>query len=882
MLIPVYFQTGGFQSNIIKTKQTAGIIQHTATIRRPMQTDLPIWQLHNALRAAWRTHNRFVLIAPTGSGKTTQVCQMMAQDETLAKDRHIVILQPRRVAARSVARRVADEMGVALGSVVGYQVRFEDALSPDTRIAFVTEGVLLRWLQDDPALGRVGAILFDEFHERTLFSDVALAIAKQLQNRTRPDLLLGVLSATLEAQPVAAYLGNCPILEAEGRQFPVEIHYQGWRDDADIWERAAEKVDQILRETDEGDILVFMPGAYEIARTLEEIRRALSRAPRQNVIVLPLHGELPPEEQDRAFIPTPYRRVIVSTNVAETSVTIPGIRYVVDSGLARIARYDPQRGLDTLHIEPISQASADQRAGRAGRIAPGVCYRLWSEADHARRPARNTPEIQRTDLAEAVLLLYSLGQTDVAGFDFLDKPQPERLRHAEELLSLLGAIEIGRGLTPLGRQMIRLPMHPRYARMVIEASRYGCVREVALLAALVSGRDLFTRLDRNDQSARRNRERLYQAAGRLAGQSDFFVLSQAFAHAVQHNFNPKACYSHGIHPHAAREVAQAYRQIIGLCEQAGLGSSISTKEMPLLPPTMKEAAGEGVARCHLAGFIDQLAVRTSSGTDEFELAGGRRGTLMDESAVKRALLIVVSEMREIVTRAGSRLNLIGLASAIKPEWVRALNPPGLSERVEYVYERLNKRVVAGQVLRYHDLIIAGRPLDPAEFDLDEAARTLAREFSNQLDTLPACTHELKQWLLRVRLVSELVPELGLPTIDRAFIERALTIAWRGVLTLKEAVERPLSAAFERLLTVEQRAALERLAPSTIELMPGKSVRIVYLDGSPPEAAIKLDEARRLTVQPAIVEGRQPLRLRLYGPDNSIVGVVDDVRLLNRT
>lgn len=835
-----------------------------------MQTDLPIWELHEDLRAAWRRHNRLVLIAPTGSGKTTQVCQMLAQDGRVPADRQIVVLQPRRVAARSVARRVAEEMGATLGREVGYQVRFEDALAPDTRIAFVTEGILLRWLHGDPTLSRVGAILFDEFHERNLLGDVALAIVKRLQAERRPDLLAIVMSATLEARPVADYLGGCPVLEAQGRQFPVDIRYQAWDDDADVWERAAAQVGDIVRRTSVGDILVFMPGAYEIARTMDEIRRALGREQRDSVVVLPLHGELPPQDQDRAFIPTPYRRVIVSTNVAETSVTIPGIRYVVDSGLARVARYDPRRGVDTLHIEPISQASADQRAGRAGRIAPGVCYRLWSEADHAQRPARNTPEIQRTDLAEVVLLLYSLGQTDVAGFDFLDKPQPERLRHAEDLLALLGAIEIGRGLTPLGRQMLRLPMHPRYARMVIEATRFGCVRDAALLAALVSGRDLFTRLDRNDKSdavriTRRNRERFY-----VSNQSDYFTLAKAFEHAAQNDFNAKACYSHGVNPHAAREVALAYRQIVSLCEQAGLTTPA---------PAGSEGRSEDVARCHLAGFIDQLAVRKSSGTDEFDLAGGRHGALMDESAVKRALLIVVSEMREITTRSGSRLNLIGLASAVEPAWVRALNPPGLSEQAEYVYDRLNKRVVAGRVLRYHDLLIGGVPLDPAAFDLDAAAQTLAREFSDQLGKLPGWTHELKQWLLRLRLVGSLMPELGLPGVDRALIERGLAAAWRGALTFKEAAQRPLLPAFEALLTPEQRAALEQMAPTCIELRPGKATRIVYAEDGPPEVAVNLEDARRLTAHPSIVAGRQPLRLRLNGADNKPLGATDDVTRL---
>ncbi len=792
-----------------------------------MQLELPIHELGDQLRRAWRTHSNLVLVAPTGSGKTTQVCQLLHADGVLngkGARKRIVILQPRRVAARSVAKRVAEEMNVDLSGLVGYQVRFDERLTAATEIAFVTEGILLRWLQSDPELSNIGAVLFDEFHERNLLSDIALALCKQLQQTARPDLLLIVMSATLEAGPVAAYLGphprplsresefagegsRTPILESQGRSYPVDIQYQDWDDDGPVWERAAAKVSEIMRTTSEGDVLVFMPGMFEIQRTIEEVRRSqISDAAGQTPAVLMLHGEMSPREQDRVFATTDYRRVIVATNVAETSITIPGIRYVVDSGQARVARYEPGRGVNTLHIEAISQASADQRAGRAGRVAPGVAYRLWSQKNHAARPIKNTPEVQRTELSSVVLQLHAFGVSDVETFDFLDKPSATRIRAAEALLLSLGAVSPllrGEGLgvrseyciTEMGQQMLQIPAHPRYARMLLEAQKYNCVREIALMAALVSGRDLLVRLTRDDKITRRNRESLIKKGDNA---SDFFLLANAFEHAAKNNFEGKACFSFGINAHVAREVAQAFAQLIGICEEAGLLRP-NDEEMrregdeesphPIIPSSPHLlASAEAIARCHLVGFVDHLAVRTSTGSEEFDLIGGKRCTLMDESIVGRNMLIVVSEMREITTRRdgrdGEKLTLLGFGSAVKADWVRELNPPGLSEQVEYVYDRLNKRVVAGRVLRYQDLLIGGARVD--ELDPARAAQVLADEFAHQLNKLP-------QWgTLKPMIANK-------PGLTREDVAATLARAWQGVTTFEDAEDVNLVPFFRELI-----------------------------------------------------------------------------------
>ncbi|HLP77233.1 MAG TPA: helicase-related protein, partial [Candidatus Paceibacterota bacterium] len=415
------------------------------------ETSLPIWEIHSQIIDALRSGNRLILSAPTGSGKTTQVPQMLLQSGLLDKGQ-VVILQPRRLAARLLAARVAQELGVKLGREVGYQIRFENVTSPETRIRFVTEGILLRQMIDDPNLPGVAALLFDEFHERHLYGDITLARALDVQETTRPDLKLAVMSATLDAdlladyfsknrQPPTANRQSVSVLTSAGRTFPVEIRYAAepsYTDKRPIWEQAADAFSRYVRSGGTGDVLVFMPGGFEIFQTIEAIRHTDES---RGFILLPLHGELAPKDQDAAVARYPQPKVVVSTNVAETSLTIDGVRLVIDSGQARIPRFDANRGINTLLVEKISQSSADQRAGRAGRTAPGVCMRLWSREEHSHRDAQELPEIKRLDLAEVVLTLKAAGIDDLRSFRWLEAPDELSLAHAEELLTDLGALK---------------------------------------------------------------------------------------------------------------------------------------------------------------------------------------------------------------------------------------------------------------------------------------------------------------------------------------------------------------------------------------------------------------------------------------------------------
>ena len=873
-----------------------------------MNSSLPIWQIHAGILAQLTADSRLVLVAPTGSGKTTQVPQMLL-DAGLAGDKKVVVLQPRRVAARTVAARVAWERQCQLGHEVGYQVRFDDQTSLGTRICYITEGILLRWLQDDVCLPDVGVVLFDEFHERNLLSDVSLALVKQIQETSRPDLKIVVMSATLDAKPVARYLsrtrdceppravepcnGNaaamepgtnpsgaseCPILISEGRAFGVEVCYLDHTDARPVSEQAADAVERIVRSREPGDILVFMPGMAEINSTIGALRAIRST---EQLALIPLHGDLPPEDQDRAFVPHPNRKVIVATNVAETSVTIDGIRHVVDGGLARVARYDAERGLSTLLIEEISRASAEQRKGRAGRTAPGTCHRLWTESGHLNRPDRNVPEIQRSDLAEVVLLLHSLGIRNAAGFDWLDAPDSQAVTRAERLLHILGAIDGATGdLTAAGRQMLRLPLHPRYSRMLIEAASNKCVPAAALCAALVSGRDLLMRLGRDDSRISEARE-LFETSQ----QSDFFRLMLAFQFARQRNFSVEICRRYGIHAQTARQVGQTFEQILQVAERQGLipreGRRVDGGDAEATPTARAAASDDPLLRCIMTGFIDQLCVRRDRGSLECDLTEGRQGTLARESVVQDAPLFVAANIREVESRTSAKLTLLSLATIVKREWIAEMFPQHLTEEVAHLYDRAQKRVAAVKLFRFLDLVIHHehqREVDPVE-----SGRALAEAHAKGWFELPLFNHEIRQFVGRANLVAAALPNLELPQFDSRAITEVLAQAFEGLTLTKEAQAEPLREAFRRRLQKGELEWLEELAPTQVAWPDGRKLKLLYAEAArdeqgqicPPEVQVKLHECFALTEHPRICEDSVPVKLWLCGSDGKRLASTPD-------
>jgi ATP-dependent helicase HrpB len=782
-----------------------------------MKQPLPIDALQDGLVAACGRVRRLVLRAPTGSGKSTRIPQMLL-DLNLVQGQ-IVVLQPRRIAARLLAARIAQERGVKLGGEVGYQIRFERVESAQTRIKFVTEALLLRQMASDPELKGVGAVVFDEFHERNLHSDVALALARRLQETHRPDLLIMAMSATLDTEGVAKWLGSAETLAADGRAYPVQVEYTHLPRNSTrpIWDAAAEQVRRVLSEEAEGDILVFMPGSYEIMRTIGAVRNLPESG---GVDILPLYGELPPEEQDRAVKPSPGRKVIVATNVAETSLTIPGVRAVVDAGLARIARFDPHRGIDTLLVEPVSQASAEQRAGRAGRTGPGRCIRLWSQTDHEARPLREVPEIKRVDLSETILLLLSSGWGEAATFPWYEKPDDKALQRALTVLADLGAVDAQGRLTDLGRRMSVFPAHPRYARMLLAAGDLDCVYEVCRIAGLAQGRDiLFRKVDDRTENARDSVE---QEDG-----SDFFPRLALLQRAVEMKFDADACDRFGVHGQAARQADQAARQFLRLAEGQGL------------PVSDRIADPAAVRRCLLLGFSDRLAVRLDAGTLRCALVHGRTGELRRESSIRNAKLLVAAEVDEIQARGGVTTYL-SLATAIEEAWLQELFPAEFSTVNQVRYDGSQRRVVTRVERRFRDLVLEAKERDDAPSDA--ASRLLAEEVAAGRLELEKWDAPVDAWIRRVNFLSKHCPELGIPPFDDAARRMVIEEVCAGAVAYRDIRDRPVFGVVRGWLTHEQAMALESYCPEKI-ILPRKKhpARIEYTEDGQAEVEATVQE-----------------------------------------
>jgi ATP-dependent helicase HrpB len=782
-----------------------------------MKQPLPIDALQADLVAACGRVRRLVLRAPTGSGKSTRIPQMLL-DLNLVQGQ-IVVLQPRRIAARLLAARIAQERGVRLGGEVGYQIRFERVESAQTRIKFVTEALLLRQMASDPELKGVGAVVFDEFHERNLHSDVALALARRLQETHRPDLLIMAMSATLDTEGVAKWLGSAETLAADGRAYPVQIEYTHLPRNSTrpIWDAAAEQVRRVLQEEAEGDILVFMPGSYEIMRTIGAVRNLPESG---GVDILPLYGELPPEEQDRAVKPSPGRKVIVATNVAETSLTIPGVRAVVDAGLARIARFDPHRGIDTLLVEPVSQASAEQRAGRAGRTGPGRCIRLWSQTDHEARPLREVPEIKRVDLSETILLLLSSGWGEAATFPWYEKPDDKALQRALTVLADLGAVDAQGKLTNIGRRMSVFPAHPRYARMLLAAGDLDCVYEVCRIAGLAQGRDiLFRKVDDRTENARDSVE---QEDG-----SDFFPRLALLQRAVEMKFDADACDRFGVHGQAARQADQAARQFLRLAEGQGL------------PVSDRIADPAAVRRCLLLGFSDRLAVRLDAGTLRCALVHGRTGELRRESSIRNAKLLVAAEVDEIQARGGVTTYL-SLATAIEEAWLQELFPAEFSTVNQVRYDGSQRRVVTRVERRFRDLVLEAKERDDAPSDA--ASRLLAEEVAAGRLELEKWDAPVDAWIRRVNFLSKHCPELGIPPFDEAARRMVIEEVCAGAVAYRDIRDRPVFGVVRGWLTHEQAMALESYCPEKIILTRKKHpARIEYTEDGQAEIEATVQE-----------------------------------------
>ena len=819
-----------------------------------MADRLPIYEIESDLIARLQTDRRLILSAPTGSGKSTQVPQMLLK-QGLLDGGQVVVLQPRRLAARLLAARVAQELGVRLGEEVGYQIRFENCTSARTKIRFVTEGVLLRQMIEDPQLRGVAAILFDEFHERHLYGDITLAQTLDQQERYRPDLTLAVMSATLNTGELEKYLSPCSVLSSAGRMYPVEMEYAAlpaYHDQRPVWEQAADAFSQYVQGGGPGDVLVFMPGGFEIAQTIDAIRRT-SEA--KGFLLLPLHGELPPRDQDAAVARYEKRKVVVATNVAETSLTIDGVRLVIDSGLARVARYDANRGINTLLIDKISQSSADQRAGRAGRTAPGLCLRLGSRDEHAHRAPQELPEIKRLDLSEVVLTLKASGVADLRKFRWLEKPDEISLAHAEELLADLGALHDGK-ITAVGRKMLAFPLHPRYARMLLAAQEYACVHQACLVAALTQGRDLLLRnCGRDVDSARED-----LLGGKAS--SDFWILMRAWSFAFNNQFRLDACRKLGIHAVTARQVGPLFDQFLRIARDEGLDTRAN------------EVGDEALQKCILIGFSDRVARRLDQGTLRCELVHGRLGLLARESVVHHSPLFVAAEIREIGGRDGEVNTVISLATAIEADWLRDLFPGDIKHDLHVHFDALQKRVLAAELLRFRDLALAAKRVDPPP--ADAAARLLADEILAGRLLLPNWDHHVEQWLARLTLLCRECADLQLPAITPADKQSIIEQLCHGAVSYKDIKEREVKPVVMSWLSSSQRELLDKHAPERLTLPNGRTPKVNYEPGRSPFIALRIQELYDVNRTPKIALGRVPVTVHILTPGMKPIQVTQDL------
>jgi len=778
----------------------------------------------------------------------------------------IVVVQPRRIAARLLAEFVSRSLGGRLGEEVGYAVRFDTRYGRATRIVYVTDGILQRWLREDSDLSGIGAVIFDEFHERRLASDLAIARVLDLQDGGRPELRVLVMSATLETEGLGDYLAPCEELEAGGRLYPVEVSYQpppaprrgrhGAMESVPIWEQAAracrEEVGRLQgmeRGTETAPrILVFLPGAFEIRKTVELLERGSWAREWE---VKPLYSALSPAAQWEAVGSGRRPRIIVATNVAETSITIDGIVAVIDSGLARIAAFDARRGIDTLTIQKISQAAAQQRAGRAGRTGPGRCVRLWSERDQARREPFERPEVYRVDLAEAVLYLKAAGVTEVRSFRWLDAPREESLDRAERLLGMLGAVDKDGLVTEVGLRMARYPLSPQAARLLEAADEEGCLAEACFVAAVLQGEGVFTR------KATRAQRSAFQRDG---DRSDFEAEWRACEEAERVRFDPARCGEVGIHARQARETLKAWQQLCGLAGRPEIRPGHMAMD------ELRDPLGRAV----LAAFADHVAVRSNKGSLACRATSGRRGKLDESSVAREGRIFVATEITEVQGRELT-VNLRHTVM-VEQQWLLEMFPQAFREEAGAVFDETARRVLARRRTLFYDLVIEER--EGGEVSDEEAAALLAAQVVAGSLKLKRWDSKVERWIARVAFVSEAMPELELSPVGSEERELVIGQVCSGARSYREVKDRDVWPALRDWLSGPQRAALESYAPERIELANGVGAKVNYEVGMAPTIALKVQQLYGVQETPTI-SGR-PVQVQILAPSQRAWQVTQDL------
>ncbi|MCU7845690.1 MAG: ATP-dependent helicase HrpB [Candidatus Thiodiazotropha sp. (ex Monitilora ramsayi)] len=794
--------------------------------------ELPVTAVIPKLTSTFEAHASVVLCAPPGSGKTTLVPLELLRASWL-KGR-ILLLEPRRLAARAAASRMASLLGESVGETVGYAIRLERRVSARTRIEVVTEGILTQRLQADPSLDGVDLVIFDEFHERNLQSDLAFALSLDVQRGLREDLRLLVMSATLDSEWVSSLLGGAPVIEAAGRSFPVKLHYASDRPDKRrIVEQTASAILRAYRN-ESGDLLVFLPGVGEIKRTMERLNHSFSgdsSAP----VISPLFGDLPKKEQDRALLPDPdgRRRIVLTTSIAETSLTIEGVTAVVDSGWSRLPAYLPGVGLTRLETVSISRAAADQRAGRAGRLGPGSCYRLWPETYHQRLPAYHPAEMLSADLAPMVLELARWGVTDPGQLVWPDPPPLAAFEQARELLQRLGALDGECRITASGRDMSRLPLHPRLSHMLLHAAPADRER-ICDLAALLSERDV-----------------LPYSPG--TGSSVDMGLRLRY---LTHWREDRSGFRHSGGGAVLRQIDRLGRDW--------------HKRLQKIEPIHRER-GFTTAQYLALAYPDRIAQQT--GHARFRLVSGRAVRLAEDDPLAGESYLVAAQLD-----AGQTEGRVRLAAAIGETEIRQLPDLRIEtvESVEWVGSA--ERVVMMSRECLGAVILKQSRIDDADPEKVLTAM-LAGVRSMGLEVLP-WTRSLIQWRDRVCWLRENLSDEGLPDLSDCWLLANLSewlAPWLDGVSRKAQLQSiDLRAALQHLLSWEQLQMVEREAPTHLQVPSGSRIALKYSAGEAPVLAVRLQEMFGLSETPKVGRGRVPVMLHLLSPAQRPMQITDDL------
>lgn len=784
---------------------------------------LPIDEVLPLLRATLGANRNVVLSAPPGAGKTTRVPPALLAGDWMA-GRRIVMLEPRRLAARRAAAFMARERGERPGDTIGFRTRGETAVGPRTRIEVVTEGVLTRMLQTTPDLPGIGILVFDEFHERSIHADLGLALALDVQEHLRPELRILVMSATLDTEAVSVVLGGAPVVRSAGRVHPVETRYAA-EPQRDTVERAsAAAVRRALRDAP-GDLLVFLPGRREIRRTAE----LLATEPAgENIRVCTLYGEAPPGVQEAALAGPAegVRKVILATSIAETSLTIDGVRTVIDCGLARVPRFDPRRGMGTLATVAVSRATADQRRGRAGRQAPGVCYRLWTEGAEKELPSHPTPEILAADLAPLALELAAWGAPEGERLRFLDPPPPAHLEQARGLLRMLGALDVRGHITPHGRAMATLPIHPRLAHM-LERSRGTARGSLACdVAALLDDQDL------------------------LRGERGIDVEIASRLHALERG-------GPGVEETARGRILAQSRRLRALMHATPSAERADADTGPLLA----------------LAYPDRVARRRAQGSRRYILSGGTGAILPERSPLAREEWLALGELEGSGTEAR-----ILQAAPISEGHVRELFDDVIETRAEVRWDGAAESVRAAVSDMLGALVIAERPLPSDDPRIPAVLLAAIRDRGVEHLPWPESATDLRarsEWLRSSGHAPTAWPDLGWPAL--AASADAWLLPFLPGITRKSQLSRvDLNAALRTLFTRQQLRALDELAPVHLQTPAGTHARLEYSAGNPPVLSVRLQEMFGQTETPTVAGGRVPVRIHLLSPAGRPLAVTQNL------